>query len=228
MIAHLHPAWALEKIEKKGIPAALAQGTWQGDTAIQNREGHEIPVSQVILSHRGADGAVLHLSTIMRDLSRRKEAEDRLRQSEERFRLTFSASPDAINISRLEDGVFVDINESFTQLMGFTREEVIGKTSLSIDMWDDAADRQRLVQALKEKGACNNLEARFRRKNGSAGIGLVSARIIQVQGVPHIISITRDITDVKKAAAEKEKLQAQLAQAQKNGGRGAAGGRCRP
>ena len=68
---------------------------------------------------------------------------------------------------------------------------------------------------LKEKGFCNDLEARFRRKDGSVGTGLVSARIINVQGVPHIISVTRDITRVKKAAAEKEKLQAQLIQAQK-------------
>ncbi len=107
------------------------------------------------------------------------------------------------------------LNESFTQLMGFTRDDVIGKTSLSINMWEDVADRLRLVNGLKEKGVCDDLEIRFRRKDGSVGAGLVSARIINVQGVPHIISITRDITHVRKAAAEKEKLQTQLIQAQK-------------
>jgi PAS domain S-box-containing protein len=215
LIADLHPAWALDKIEKQGLPTALADGIWQGDAAILNREGREIPVSQVILCHRGPDGTVDHFSTVMRDLSARKRVEEQLRQSEERFRLTFATSPDAINISRLEDGVFIDINERFTQLMGFTRDDVIGKTSLSINMWHDAADRQRLVQSLKEKGACNDLEARFRRKDGSVGTGLVSARIIELQGVAHIISITRDITGVKEAEAEREKLQAQLHQAQK-------------
>ena len=215
MIADLHPQWALDKFEKEGLPTALADGIWQGDTAIVNREGMEIPVSQVILCHRRPDGDVAHFSTIMRDLSRRKWAEDQLRQSEERFRLTFAASPDAINISRLEDGVFVDINNSFTQLMGFSRDDVIGKSSMSVNMWHDAADRQRLVRRLKEKGFCIDFESRFRRKDGSVGTGLVSARIIKLQGVAHIISITRDITGVKKAAAEKEKLQTQLLQAQK-------------
>jgi PAS domain S-box-containing protein len=215
MIADLHPAWALAKIEKEGLPTALADGIWQGDVAILNQEGREIPVSQVILCHRGPDGTVDHFSTIMRDLRTRKRVEEQLRQSEERFRLTLATSPDAINISRLEDGVFVDINDRFTQLMGFTRDDVIGKSSLSINMWHDAADRQKLVHRLKEKGVCNDLEVRFRLKDGSVGTGLVSARIIELQGVAHIISITRDITRVKKAEAERENLQAQLYQAQK-------------
>ena len=122
-----------------------------------------------------------------------------LRESEEKFRLTFSTSPDAININRVEDGFYVDINEGFTSLTGFTRDDAIGNTSLEIKIWNDERDRQELVRGLKEKGYYENLEAQFRRKDGTLTTALVSARVISLGGVPHIISITRDISERKRA-----------------------------
>jgi PAS domain S-box-containing protein len=129
----------------------------------------------------------------------RARAEAALRESEERFRLTFHTSPDAINVNRLEDGLYVDINEGFTQLTGYARADVIGKTSLELDIWHDPADRQKLVEGLRERGYYKNLEAQFRRKDGSVTTALMSARVISLQGRPHIISITRDISARKEA-----------------------------
>ncbi|MEA3208910.1 MAG: hypothetical protein QOE70_1967 [Chthoniobacter sp.] len=74
-LADLHPAWAFEIIDKEGVPAALSEGRWEGETAIIDREGREIPVWQVLLAHRRPDGAVEFLSTIMRDISERKREE---------------------------------------------------------------------------------------------------------------------------------------------------------
>ena len=142
---------------------------------------------------------------------RGKRVEEALRENEERFRLTFQTSPDSININRLEDGMYVDINEGFTRLTGFTREDVIGKTSLSLDIWNDPEDRQKLVDGLREKGFFNDLEARFRRKDGSVGYGLMSARVIVLHGVPHIISVTRDISASKRAEEELRKERENLA-----------------
>jgi PAS domain S-box-containing protein len=137
--------------------------------------------------------------TVFTDITERKTTEAALRQSEERFRLTFLASPDSVNINRLDDGMYVDVNEGFTRLTGYSAEEVLGRTSADIDIWHNLSDRQKLVQELLAKGYCNDLEARFRRKDGSVGHGRMSARIIILQGVRHIISVTRDVTEQTEA-----------------------------
>ena len=132
------------------------------------------------------------------DISERKTTEAALRESEEKFRLAFQTSPDSINLNRLSDGRYLDINEGFTRIIGYTREEAIGKTSLELKIWDDPDDRERLVSALREKGVAQNLEARFRARDGTIRYGLMSARILPINGEDVILSITRDITDRKR------------------------------
>ncbi len=149
------------------------------------------------------------------DITQRKRAQKALQESEEKFRLAFQTSPDAINLNRLEDGVYIDINDGFTKLMGYTRKDVVGKSSLALDIWADPEDRQRLVAGLKKHGIVENLEAEFTDKNGENKTALMSARILRINKEDLILSITRDITERKKAQQEKEKLQAQLTQAQK-------------
>ncbi|MEW6672306.1 MAG: PAS domain S-box protein [Thermodesulfobacteriota bacterium] len=150
---------------------------------------------------------------IARDITVRKKTETALRLSEERFRTAFQTSPDSISISRLSDGLFIDINEGFTDLTGYAREDVEGKTSLDINVWDNSQDRQRLVTGLKEKGVVKNLEAPFRLKDGTVRTGLMSARVIMLHDEPHILSVTRDIEDLKatqKALVESEEKYRQL------------------
>lgn len=133
------------------------------------------------------------------DITERKKALDALRESEERFRTAFHTSPDSVNINRMADGRCVDINEGFTALTGFTREDVIGRTSLEINIWHDLRDRERLRRGLEHDGCVRNLEAKFRLKDGSLRTGLLSAKLINLEGVPHILSVTRDIEDWKRA-----------------------------
>ncbi|HPH98585.1 MAG TPA: PAS domain S-box protein [Anaerolineaceae bacterium] len=145
------------------------------------------------------NGRVSHLLGVGVDITERRRMDDARRLSEERFAIAFHISPDSININRLVDGLYLDINAGFTALTGFTREDVIGKTSLEINIWSNPEDRARLVKGLREKGEVQNLEAPFRTKNGEIKICLMSARVIEVNHEPCILSITRDITERKKA-----------------------------
>ncbi len=76
---------------------------------------------------------------LLLDITARKQAENELMESEDKFRLTFNFSPDAVNINRLHDGLYVDINEGFTRATGYTHEDVIGKTSMEINVWQNSA-----------------------------------------------------------------------------------------
>lgn len=155
--------------------------------------------SSLIPASNGEEEYLVHVA---RDVTTDILKEKILQESEEKFFLAFNSSPDAININRLEDGLYVDINDGFTKLTGFTEKDIQGKTSSDLNIWHDSADRQRLVQSLKENGYCENLEAQFRRKDGSITTALMSARVISLNNVPHILSITRDISKLRKIERE--------------------------
>jgi two-component system, cell cycle sensor histidine kinase and response regulator CckA len=172
-------------------------------------------------------GAWYGLATWRRRLEHERllqERTERLRESEERFRTAFETSPDSVNLNRVADGVYVAINEGFSRMTGYTEAEVMGRSSLELDIWVDPADRTRLVQALQERGFVENLEARFRRKDGSTLVGLMSARLIQLKGDSLHLSITRDVTEWKRAEGERDRLQAQVQQTQRLEGLGRLAG----
>jgi PAS domain S-box-containing protein len=120
-------------------------------------------------------------------------------EAKEEFELIFNTSPDAALITRLDDGTIVNINEGFSAITGYTRNESIGRTIFDINVWKDPAERMKITSELQEKGFCENFEVTFLRKDKSELSGLVSAKTIVLQGVLHIISVTRDITERKRA-----------------------------
>ena len=173
--------------------------------------GHELCV-EATFSRLSANRVIM----VNRDITDRKKADKALQESEKRFRQIFQASPESIILTRLDDGLIVDVNESHTQITGFSREELIGKSALESGIWqNDATAREKLVEQLRETGMYTGLEVPFSRKNGAVGTVLASGRIIYLQDIPHIISISRDITDQKQEQKEKETLQARVQQSQK-------------
>jgi PAS domain S-box-containing protein len=142
------------------------------------------------------------------DITECKIDEEALRQSEDKFSKAFHMNPDAILITRLVDGMIVMVNEGFKEIFGSTEEEVIGKTALELNIWVNPEDRNRVIEGVKADGKVNNFEFGFRNKAGDVRSGLMSASIITLDGVGHVLSITRDITERRLA-------QEQLFQAQK-------------
>ncbi|MEI7672898.1 MAG: PAS domain S-box protein, partial [Deltaproteobacteria bacterium] len=132
-------------------------------------------------------------------ISQRLGAENR--EINENRELIINTDPDAILVTRLNDGIVVEINDGFMMLTGYTRAEVLGKSTTEVNLWKNPDDSQKVITALHEKGFCENLETVFLRKDGSQLDGLLSARIISLQGEPHIISVATDITGLKLAEA---------------------------
>jgi len=132
-----------------------------------------------------------------------------MRESEEKYRKAFFTSPNSICITRLHDGMFISINKGFTEISGYTEEDVIGKTSLEINIWKDPEDRRKIVEGLKANGEVRNYEARFLTKTGEI-YGSMSTSIIELNGVPHILNITHDITERKVAEEALKKYSGKL------------------
>lgn len=176
---------------------ALA-GTPQVFEWVSKRKDGSCFPSEVTLCRATLDdkGAIL---AMVRDISDRKRAEERLSLSEEKFSTAFRISPDSININRLDDGTYLEVNEGFTAITGYRPEEVVGKSSLELDIWVNPEDRARLVREIKAHGIVMNHEAEFRKKDGTIIVGQMSARRIDIEGNPCILNICRDITERKQA-----------------------------
>jgi len=132
------------------------------------------------------------------DVTERKLTEKRLTESEEKFRTAFYVSPDLISITRLSDGLYVDVNHAFISKSGYTRDELIGHTALELNIWANPEDRQALASLLKKQGFVENIEATFRLKGGSTITGLMSTGLLEINGEMHLLAFTRDITERKK------------------------------
>ena len=117
------------------------------------------------------------------------------------FEQIYNTTPDAIAISRLSDGMYIDCNTGFEKVSGYGREEVIGKTALELNIWKDLQDRETLAGAIREKGVHEGFETSFIRKDGAIITGFLSAKLLPLNGEPHLLTITRDITS-RKATEE--------------------------
>ncbi len=143
------------------------------------------------------------------------ESNEKLRFSEEKFSKTVHLGPVIITLSKISDGTYVDVSDYFLKLTGYTREEVIGHSSIELGIWADPADRERMVEMLRNDGVVREAEFNFRSRHGNHYVMRYSAEIITIADIPHLVSIAIDITERKKAQEEKEKLEQQFLQSQK-------------
>ncbi len=147
-------------------------------------------------------------TAIMRDVSQRRHSEDALRRSEERFRKAFRSNPLAITISTEAEGLYLDVNEAFLDLVGIQRNEVIGRTATELSFWLEPLDRVEMIRQLRGGEKIAKRQMRYRTAKGKIREAEIWAESIEVDGKRCVLAITRDVT-------EKVQLEAQLHQAQK-------------
>jgi len=154
------------------------------------------------------DGRIKFVSGAFLNVTERKRAEEALQESQEKFSKAFCASPDGITIATLAEGRFIDANEAFLNTTGYKREDVIGRTSQELAIWENPRDRILLIGMLEQNGNVRNLELKFCIKSGEVRTMLCSADVIELGGQECLLMISRDIS-------ERKRLEEQLRQGQK-------------
>ena len=130
-----------------------------------------------------------------------------LQTGEEKFSSAFHSSPYAVIISRLSDGLIMEVNDGFLEITGYRKEEVQGKTSFELNLWRREEDRAEVIRELSQNKSVRHREYLFRKKNGEILSCIFSAELITVHHEACILSSINDITDRKNMESELHKSE---------------------
>jgi len=211
--AELLPQWTYEmfldhilpedrpEVDTKYRLAVDTLSDWNFECRIRRTDG-EVRWIWAAGRHRtDQTGAMLRMSGIVQDITERKQALEALRLSEEKFAMAFANNPAAIALTRLEDGLFLDVNNTYVEMNGYSRDEVIGLSARKLNIWPTPEAAAKFVQELQEKGALNGWEQEILQKSGEAFIAQLSAMVLEIHGEKLILSTFIDISE-KKGAEE--------------------------
>ena len=194
-------------VARRYIDECLTRGSTRFEWMGNSPQGREIPL-EVTLTRIEWSGRQI-IQALVTDITERKKSEAelkaseaRLRESEARFSIAFQASPMFINILRISDSKYVWANDAFVNRLGYSREEVLGKTSAEFGMWESPAERDRAWRDMHAVGSIRQRECRWLNRQGTALTILLSAETIQFNDEPHVLSLALDITHRKRIEVE--------------------------
>ena len=183
-----------EKVQKEadavfaGGQTALLKFRWIA------KDGHTVWV-EAHLAPLLEGEKIVGIRGVTLDITEHLQAEEAQKKSEERFVKSFKANPQPMSLTTLAEGRYLDVNESFLAMSGYTRDEVIGRTSIDLNIWETTAHRAYFIQRLNELGSVVNLETRFRTKDGSQRVLLSSAEKFDVAGEECLLVASSDVTE---------------------------------
>ncbi len=204
-----------EVLARKYIQECMTNGSARFEWMCRTPKGKDVPL-EVTLTRIEWSGRQV-IQALLNDIRERKHAEfelrageARLRESEARFSAAFQASPVSTAIGRVSDQQFVLVNEAFERWTGYSREEILGRTTIELNMWENPEERERLWAELRRTGSVRERECQFRDRSGRSFTILLSAEIIQLDGVPHTLTMGVDITQRKRSEAELRASESRL------------------
>jgi PAS domain S-box-containing protein len=195
--------------EKADLEAMQAQS--YAGIALLNSTGHLLGHLAILddqpMADQSRNQAILEIfaARAAAELERQQAAEA-LRMSETKFSTAFRSSPDAITISTLEDGCYIEVNESCLRMLGYDPPEMIGKSALELGIWANPADRELIKHQLQQQGTVTHLETWLRRNSGEIFPALFSAEVIHLEDQPCLLAVAADITMLKQAEKALERL----------------------
>ncbi|MDA8138280.1 MAG: PAS domain S-box protein [Desulfobacteraceae bacterium] len=152
-------------------------------------------VSSRIIFYRN-EPCILFIAT---NIDALKEAQRVITESEKSYRTILDSAPYAITISRIADGKYIHVNDAFCENTGYSREEVLGRTTLDLNIYADLADRERMLEKLRKTGRVEDMEITYRLKDGRTTEALASARAIYFKDELCLIFISTNISELKSA-----------------------------
>jgi PAS domain S-box-containing protein len=135
---------------------------------------------------------------VVHDITTRKQVEESLRVSQEKYTKAFQSAPEAITISELDSGQFIEVNDAATKIFGYSREELLGRSAFELGIWLKKEDRDRFIDPIRKHHKVSQLEILERRKSGELYYALVNADILTIGNITYLIAIIHDITERKK------------------------------
>ena len=197
--------------EEKNILARIRQGenVEHFESVRVRKDGRQIDVSVTLSPITDAQGRIIGASKIARDITSRKYMVTALRESEARFSAAFNTNQIGLAISRTNDGQFVEVNEAFGSILGYSHEEVIGRTPVEIGMITPEF-REETVRLLQETGSFRNVEVEIRNKARETRYILMSAEVVALSNETLFITSILDITDRRQAALALQEREERL------------------
>ncbi|HEY4415348.1 MAG TPA: PAS domain S-box protein [Verrucomicrobiae bacterium] len=175
---------------------------------ILHRDGRRIWTEQVTSEVRNRENQLIAIQGVARDITEKKQAEELLKRSEEKFSKAFQLSPHAMAFTDFASGAYIDVNDAFLGLFGYAREEVIGHSPFELKIIQDLATREQMLELLKVRGRVEELEVKVHNKQREPLVLLHNAEVIELGGRKCILGVSRDVT-------ESRRLEGQLRQSQK-------------
>lgn len=196
----VHPNWRQTLIEYLTVDVIANRGRFDKEyQIIRHRDGATRWVHGLGQLEFDAAGRPLRMLGTIQDITDRKQTEAVLRASEQRFSAIFRGSPIGISLTRLQDGRFLDVNDAFLSLLGYSRDEILGSNPLTLHLWCDEEARKEMIRGLQERGSVKGLETRFLTKHGARREVMVVSEVIDVANDRYILGLTQDITVRKRA-----------------------------